>query len=81
MFGYFVWEGRVSTKIKEWGVEGEKYKTSLSPPPSDITSFLPISKKKKGEQKRQKKKTIQETFILLENSSMLHTSERKKGVG
>lgn len=58
VFGYFVWEGKVSIKIKRWGDEGEKYKTSLSPPPSDITSFLPFSKirKNKGEKKNKNKK-------------------------
>lgn len=53
------------------------------PPPSDITSFLPFrnkkTKTKRGGERTKKKKTIQETFILLENSSMLHTSERKRG--
>lgn len=53
------------------------------PPPSDITSFLSFrnkkTKTKRGGERTKKKKTIQETFILLENSSMLHTSERKRG--
>lgn len=53
------------------------------PPPSDITSFLPFrnkkTKTKRGGERTKKKKTIQKTFILLENSSMLHTSERKRG--
>lgn len=64
--------------IKKWGVEGEKYKTSVSPHLQILLHSSPSVKKKK--RKKKEKETKQETFILLENSSMLHTTERK-GVG
>lgn len=65
------------------GIEGEKYKTNLSPHLQILLHSSPSGTKKQkqkgGGERTKKKKTIQETFILLENSSMLHTSERKRG--
>lgn len=46
-----------STQLKEWGVvEGEKYKTSLSPPPSDILHTSPLARKKGEKDKKKERK-------------------------
>lgn len=44
--GHFVWGGRISTKLKEWGDEGEKYKTSLSPHLQILLHSSPVARKK-----------------------------------
>lgn len=75
-----VQEGRISIKIKERGVEGLKYKTSLPPPPFRDYFIPPLQWGKKVDKKKKKKKTIQETFILLEKQFYV-TSERKKNGG
>lgn len=49
------------------------------PPPSGITSFLPMNKIRKNRGKKPKTNKGQ-NFTPLENSSMLHTSQKKKGV-
>lgn len=67
--------------LRERWVEGEKYKTSLSPHLQILLQSSPSLRKKNVKAKRGKRKTIQEMSILLENSSMLHTSQRKKGLG
>lgn len=65
-------------KLRSWGVEGEKYKTSLSPHLQILIHSSHQREKKRGKGTKKKKRPYRKTFILLENSSMLHTSERKK---
>lgn len=61
----------------KWGFDCEKYKPGLSPL-SYLQIILVCPHKKEKEKKEVKRvSTKKQTFILLENISMLHTSEIK----
>lgn len=77
MTEYSVWE-QGSLHQNKGGGELRVRNTKPACPPTFGYFFIsPISEEEKKRGKRDKKRTIQETFILLENSSMLHMSERE----
>lgn len=76
-------ERRVSIKIKEWGVEGEKYKTSLSPHLQILLHSSPSARKKEGGEDKKKKKKKDHTGNVHSFRKQFYVTykSKKKGEG